>query len=197
MAFDAMRKFLARSITGRVKVYKIEDFNIEPPEIKKLKKSVEVTHYKPEIKISVSKPFDFDKEIKCNAKNFNFSRDYPLAKVSKYKIKKYVKQDVKVQKFSLNKKLRIWKPLKQIQALPQERKNMLKLQKNKPKVAVNEAILAWYWPIVDKAVIKLVLDKQRGTLLVWYSPTSRQHKARGVYLIRRLGIGEKPEWRWV
>ena len=165
MAFDAMRKFLARSITGRVKVYKIEDFNIEPPEIKKLKKSVEVTHYKPKIKISVSKPFDFDKEIKCSAKNFNFS-NYSSVKVNKYKIKQYTKHDIKIQKFSLNKKLRIWKPLKQIQALPQERKNMLKFQKKRPNVAVNEAILAWYWPIVDKAVIKLVLDKQRGTLLV-------------------------------
>lgn len=196
MAFDSVKKFLARNVSGRVKVYKIEDFNIEPPEVKKLKKKVKVTHHRPEIKISVSKPFDAEKEIKCSAQNFNFSKKYLSVKINKHKIKKYTKQDIKIQKFSLNKKLRIWKPLKQIQALPIERKNMLKYQKNKPKTAVNEVILAWYWPIVDKAVIKLVLDKQSGKLLVWYSPTSRQHKARGVYLIRRLGE-QKPEWRWV
>ena len=193
-----IRDFIARHVTKRVKVYKIDNFDVDFPEIKKLKKSVKVTHYKPEIKISVSKPFDFDKEIKCAAKNYKLQLSKEKAvKARKYKVKKYVKQDIKIQKFSLGKKIKTWKPLKQIQALPQERVNLLKFQKKRPNVANNEMILAWYWPIVDKSVIKLVLNKQRGTLLIWYSSSSRQNKARGVYLIRRLGFGEKPEWRWV
>ena len=84
-----------------------------------------------------------------------------------------------------------------LSALGQERANILKLQKKRPSIAKNEMILAWYSPIVDGAVERLVLDKQRGTLLVWYNPNSRQFKARGVYLIRRLGMSEKPEWRWI
>lgn len=87
--------------------------------------------------------------------------------------------------------------LKQIQALPQERQNVIKLQRKKPDVASNEIILACYGPIVEGAVEKIVLNKQNGTLLVWYKKGSRQFKARFVYLIRRLGMGSKPEWRWI
>ena len=196
MAFEGVRNFLARQVTGSVKVFRIDDFNLDLPETHKLKSSVEVTHFKPELKISVSKPFDFNGKIECTAKNIKFMLNNSV-RTKKYKIKKYSKHDINVQKFSLNKKIKTQKPLKQIQALPQERHNLIKFQKKRPNLASNEMILAWYWPIVDKSVIKLVLNKQRGTLLVWYSSSSRHNKARGVYLIRRLGLGEKPEWRWV
>ena len=64
------------------------------------------------------------------------------------------------------------------------------------KVSDNEMLLACYGPIVEGAVDRLVLNKQQGTLFVWYSSSSRQRKARNVYLIRRLGMNSKPEWRW-
>ena len=192
-----MRKFLARQLVRPVNVYQIEDFNVDPPELHRLTQRVDTHSVKPEMQISVSKPFDFENnKIKCKATRLNFAAN-EVVKTHKYKIKKFTKKDVKTHNLSFNKKIRTWKLLKQIQALPQERPNILKLQKKRINVADNEMILAWYWPIVDKAVLKLALNKQRGTLLVWYTPGSRHNKARGVYLIRRLGLGEKPEWRWV
>ena len=86
--------------------------------------------------------------------------------------------------------------LKQLQALPQERENVLKYMKKRPETLRNEVILACYGPIVEGGVLKLALNKQRGTLLVWYKAGSRQLKAKYAYLIRRLGLGGKPEWRW-
>ena len=196
MAFDSMRDFVARHVMKSVNVYKIDDFNLDPPDIHGIEHNVKTHSVKPEIKLSMSKPYDFDKPIKCKATVVDLTA-HSAIKVRTHKIKRYTKQDVKTHKLSFSKKIRTWNLLKQIQALPQERPNMLKLQKKRISVANNEMILAWYWPIVDKAVLKLALDKQRGTLLVWYTPASRHNKARGVYLIRRLGMGEKPEWRWV
>ncbi len=197
MALEGMRDFIARHVIRDVKVYKIDDFRAEPPETVKIKSRVETYTLRPKIKITASKPFDLkeiSREIECKAKRFKLSSEPVQAR--NQKIKRYVKQDVKTHNFSFNKKVRTFSQLKQIQSMPQERRNMLKFQKRKPNIANNEMLLAWYGPIVEGAVEKLVLNKQRGTLLVWYKPGSRQFKARGVYLIRRLGIGSKPEWRW-
>ena len=198
MALEGMRDFIARHVIRDVKVFRIDDFNLEKPEVIKNKKKVEVYHTSPELKLTASNPFDLEKiakKIQCSAKRYNLL-NAPV-KSRNIKIKKFVKEDVKVHTFSFNKKIRTFSPLKQIQALPQERRNMLKFQKKRPNIANNEMVLAWYGPIVEGAVEKLVLNKQRGTLLVWYNPGSRQFKARGVYLIRRLGMGSKPEWRWL
>lgn len=190
-----IRDFLARTLTGNIKVYSIDDFSMDKPEVKKLNSRVKTEKIKPEIDISVTTSPNFTRKIKTSAENVDISA--LKVKTRNYTIKRYVKQDVRVHKFSLNKKARTYSPLKQVQALPQERKNMLKFVKNRPKVAANEMLLAWYGPIVEGAVIKLALNKQRGTLLVWYNPGSRKLKAGSVYLIRRLGLGAKPEWRWV
>ncbi|MBQ7593475.1 MAG: hypothetical protein IJU48_03855 [Synergistaceae bacterium] len=190
-----IRDFLARTITGNIKVYTIDDFRMDKPEVMRLNSRVRTEKINPEIDIAVTRAPNFTRKIKCSAENVKISG--LKVKTRNYRIKRYVKQDVKVHKFSIKKKIQTYSPLKQVQALPQERKNLLKYIKNRPKTAANEMILAWYGPIVEGAVIKLALNKQRGTLLVWYNPGSRKLKARNVYLIRRLGLGEKPEWRWV
>ena len=195
MPFSGIRDFIARRVIRDVAVYKIDDFNVEPPEIVKTKKRVETQHIYPKINVSVGNPFDLDKKIPCSAKRYKLLTEQ--VKSQNQKIKRYVKQDVKTHKITLGKKIQTSSPLKQIQSYPQERANTLKIQKKKPAVASNEMLLACYGPIVEGAVEKLVLNKQRGTLLVWYNSGSRQHKARNVYLIRRLGMGSKPEWRWL
>lgn len=190
-----VRNFLARHVTREIKVFKVEDFKLDPPEIFKPRTRVDTLHLYPKIEAASSKPFDFDNRLECKATRLKFSDE--LIKSKNVKIKKYIKQDVKAHKISFSKKIKTWSNLKQVQAMPQERKNLLKLLKKKIAVANNEMILAYYGQIVEGAVTKLVLNKQRGTLLIWYNPGSRQFKARGVYLIRKLGMGTKPEWRWV
>ena len=92
--------------------------------------------------------------------------------------------------------VRVSSELERALQLPQERGNRLQWQRVRPK-APGEMILAWYGPIVEGAVVKLTLNKQRGTLLIWYNPQSRHFNSKGLYLYRRLGAKEKPEWRWM
>lgn len=204
MSLKRVRDFLSRRAYREIDVYKIEDFNLDKPEVIKNPTRVKTIHENFEIKAESSKPFDsiLSKKIECSAKGYKilFGELGTLAtsvKSRNHKIKRYVKQDVKTHKVKLVGKPEIYSPLKQVQALPQERRNILKLQKKKPSVAKNEMILACYGPIVEGAVERLVLNKQEGTLFVWYSSGSRHRTARNVYLIRRLGMDVKPEWRWL
>ena len=192
-----VRDFIARHVTRRVNVYKIDVFSMEPPEVQKLLKRAEAISIKPKIAVEVSRPYDIDEvreKMKCRAVSVKLAGKSANAK--NYRIKRYVKEDVKSHRYELSRKLRTWSMLKQVQALPQERDNKLKTMKKRPEVGRGEVMLASYGPIVEGAVLKLALNKQRGTLLVWYKAGSRQLRAKNVYLIRRLGLGEKPEWRW-
>ncbi|MBQ6775307.1 MAG: hypothetical protein IJP53_02515 [Synergistaceae bacterium] len=198
MPLDGVRDFIARHVIKDVPVYRIDDFRMDRPEIVKTPRRVATQRMYPKIKVEVSKTIDFESvrlKMRCTAKKAKFLTEPVHAK--NVKIKRFVKQDVKTHTMSFDKKIRTSSGLKQVQALPQERGNTLKLQKKRPNVANNEMLLACYGPIVEGAVEKLVLNKQRGTLLIWYKPGSRQFKARSVYLIRRLGMGSKPEWRWI
>lgn len=192
-----LRDFFARHVSRKVDVYRIDDFSIEPPETVSMTKRVETVSMKPEIACAVSRPYDFDamsETLKVPAVNMKLSGK--SAKAHNIRLKRYVKEDVKTHSFRLPTKLRTWSLLKQVQALPQERVNVLKFMKKRPDTLRGEAILACYGPIVEGGVLKLALNKQRGTLLVWYKPGSRQLKAKYAYLVRRLGLGGKPEWRW-
>ncbi len=192
-----LRDFLARHISRDVNVYRIDDFSIEAPETVSMIKRVETVRIKPEISCTVSKIYDadeFTERLKARAVNVKLSGRKAIAK--SYRIKRYVKEDVKTQRAKLAGKPKVSDMTKQIQAVPLELPNVIKSMKKRPDSLRNEVVLACYGPIVEGSVLKLALNKQRGTLLVWYKPGSRQLKAKYVYLIRRLGLGGKPEWRW-
>ncbi|MBQ7154107.1 MAG: hypothetical protein IJR85_00935 [Synergistaceae bacterium] len=190
----SVRSFLARKSAQHVEVYTTDAFATELVPVHSARKSVETYTLKPEFSVKVL-TLPMGEKQKCKVEGFSLSQKRPEAKG--FRVKLYTKQDVKVRTLPPRRKINIFKGTKKIQGMPIELDNKLKFLKNKPPLAKNEAILAWYWPIVDNAVIKLALDKQRGKLLVWYNPDSRHGKARGLYLIRRLALGAKPEWRWV
>ena len=192
-----LRDFLARHISREVNVYRIDDFSMEPPEVIPIRKRVDVVRIKPEISCTVSKPYDADgmtERLKARAVNVKLTGKNVTAK--NYRIKRYVKEDVKTHRHKLAGKPKVSNMTKQIQSVPLELPNVIKSIRKRPDSLRNEAVLACYGPIVEGGVLKLALNKQRGTLLVWYKPGSRQLKAKYVYLIRRLGLGGKPEWRW-
>ena len=196
ISFKGVRDFIANRVHKEINVYKVEDFNLEPPEVVKNKTRLKTEHANLKININAAK-FLYspeEKKFECKATRYKLFTE-PVASKNQ-KIKRYIKQDVKTHKIKLVQAPKIYSPLKQIQNLPQERRNILKFQKKKPNVANNEIILACYGPIVEGAVDRLVLNKKEGTLFVWYSSSSRQRKAKNVYLIRRLGMDSKPEWRW-
>ena len=191
---DSLRRFFVRHITARPEVHTVDAFVTELVPVHTLRKTVNTYTIKPDIKVTV-RSVEFPEKRKCSVNGFKPAIDSP--KVMGFKVKILTKHDIKTHGLPPRRKLNVWKATKKMQAMPIELHNKLKFQKDRLKVAKNEAVLAWYWPIVDNAVIKLALNKQRGTLLVWYNPGSRHGKARGLYLIRKLGLGEKPEWRWV
>ncbi|MDR1741138.1 MAG: hypothetical protein LBR38_04745 [Synergistaceae bacterium] len=84
--------------------------------------------------------------------------------------------------------------------VPQERTNRLQWLKaskrgDKPAPA-GWVHMAWFWPIVSEAVVKFSLNKQRGTLLVWYNPQSRRFDAHGLHLYAKFGARDGMDWRW-
>lgn len=192
-----LRDFLAGLIPRHVDVYTIDDFSIEAPETVSMIKRVETVRMKPEISCEASKIYDsgeMTERLKARAVNVKISGKKVTSKT--YRIKRYVKEDVKTHRHKLAGKPKVSNMTKQIQAVPLELSNVIKSMKKRPDSLRNEVVLACYGPIVEGGVLKLALNKQRGTLLVWYKPGSRQLKAKYVYLIRRLGLGGKPEWRW-
>ena len=192
-----LRDFLAKHISRHVNVYTVDDFSIEPPETVSMMKRVDVVRMKQEISSTVSKNYDADgmtESLKAKALNVKIAGKKASSK--SYRIKRYVKEDVKTHRHKLAGRPKISNMTKQIQAVPLELPNVIKSMKKRPDTLRSEVVLACYGPIVEGGVLKLALNKQRGTLLVWYKPGSRQLKAKYVYLIRRLGLGGKPEWRW-
>ena len=194
MMLGALRKFVADKTAQHVDVHTVDAFVTELVPVHGLRNKVETYTLTANTSVNVHS-IDLPQDRRCKVEGFTLSQKAPG--VQGFRVKHYTKHDVKTHTVSLRRKINIFKGVKKMQALPIELENKLKFQNNKPAVSRNEVILAWYWPIVDNAVIKLALDKQRGTLLVWYNPSSRHGKAKGLYLIRRLGFGGKPEWRWV
>ena len=190
----SLRKTLARAITRHPEVHTIDAFMIELLPVHTVRQSVETYTLKPDFRATVR---SIDLNVNTACKVDGFTPEIPAPKIAGFKVKQLTKHDIKTHGLPKHRKINIWPATKKMQSMPIELHNKLKSQKDKPKLAKNEALLAWYWPIVDNAVIKLALNKQRGTLLVWYNPGSKHGKVRGLYLIRKLGLGEKPEWRWV
>ncbi|MBQ6774363.1 MAG: hypothetical protein IJP48_09925 [Synergistaceae bacterium] len=193
-----LRKSLARKLFRDINIHRLDEAFMTDliPTHKVRDSGLETRRITPSVKINISKfpGLAQKREFAVRIKSVNFMTKTVTTR--RFKIKRFTKQDIRVktlQKFNM----KTWSGYKKIIAMPQERSNRLKFIKTRPQVLNNEMILAWYGPIVDGAVIKLALNKQRGTLLVWYNPRSRQFNAKGVYLIRRLGLGSKPEWRWV
>ncbi|MBQ9434011.1 MAG: hypothetical protein IJU26_07325 [Synergistaceae bacterium] len=192
---DSVRGFIARKTSGNINVHTLDDaFVTELLETHTTRQSVDTYTLDPDISVNV-RTVDLHADHKCKVDGFTLKKT-PV-NVNGFRVKRFTKHDVKTHGLPKRKKLTIWTATKKIQSLPIELENKLRFQKNRPAFPKNEAVLAWYWPIVQDAVIKLALNNQRGTLLVWYNPQSRHGKAKGAYLIRRLGLGEKPELRWV
>ena len=192
-----LRDFLARHITRHVNVYRIDDFSIEPPETVSMTRRAETVRMKPEVSCNVSRPYDFAEmagKMKVRAVNVKLSGKTASAK--NYRITHYVKENIKTLRHKITGRPKIRAMLRQAQQLPLELPNILRHMKKRPNTSAGESILACYGPIVEGSVLKLALNKQRGTLLVWYKTGSRQLKAKYLYLIRRLGLAGKPEWRW-
>ncbi|WP_299075346.1 hypothetical protein [uncultured Fretibacterium sp.] len=191
MSLAEIREYFSRHFLGRVRVKRC-DPPLPPPECHLLRRTVETHPIRTRMRVLSAALFSVG-GMSCSHRGFRFSSQ--LVRVRGSRIARYVPQEIAVGRVSPL-SARVLSDLGRVLRLPQERGNRLQWQRSRPK-APGEMILAWYGPIVEGAVAKLALNKQRGTLLIWYNPQSRHFNPRGLYLYRRLGKDEKPEWRWV
>nr|WP_315101927.1 hypothetical protein [uncultured Fretibacterium sp.] len=191
MSLAEIREYFSRHFLGRVRVNRC-DPPLPPPECRLLRRVVETHPIRTRMRVLSAELFSVG-GMSCSHRGFRFSSQ--LVRVRGSRIARYVPQEIAVGRVSLL-SVRVLSDLGRVLKLPQERENRLQWQRSRPR-APGEMVLAWYGPIVEGAVVKLALNKQRGTLLIWYNPQSRHFNPRGLYLYRRLGKDEKPEWRWV
>ena len=191
MSLAEIREYFSRHFLGRVRVNRC-DPPLPPPVCHLLRRTVETHPIRTRMRVLSAELFSVG-GMSCSHRGFRFSSQ--LVRVRGSRITRYVPQEIAVGRMSPL-SVCVLSDLKRAFRLPQERENRLQWQRSRPR-APGEMILAWYGPIVEGAVAKLALNKQRGTLLIWYNPQSRHFNPRGLYLYRRLGKDEKPEWRWV
>ena len=83
-------------------------------------------------------------------------------------------------------------------ALPQERISRLSQLKNRPAGLKGDEIpLALYYPVLKENLEKSILNRESGTLLLWYNSSVRVSSSRALVLLRRLGREGGLEWRWI
>lgn len=82
-----------------------------------------------------------------------------------------------------------------MRALPQTRENRSSSHLLKPRKD-GHAFLALFSPIIEKALVKSVLNKETGTLLIWYNSQSRSFFSQSLVLFSRLGKNGGLVWEW-
>jgi hypothetical protein len=188
---QGLKDYFCRHFLGRVKVKHFSPALVAP-QVLSPKRSVETHPIRTRMRVIGASLFSF-KGIACSSRGFRMAAQ--LVKVKGAKISRYVPEEIKSH--TLPKlKTKVREGTRRASVLPQERSNRLHWQTERPKKE-GEMILAWYGPIVQEAIAKLTLNKQQGTLLIWYNPESRRFDSKGLYLYRRLGVHANLEWRWV
>lgn len=57
--------------------------------------------------------------------------------------------------------------------------------------------LAYFSPVIQKAVLKSILNKETGTLLIWYNSQSRSFFSQGLALFSPIGGKGGLVWKWI
>jgi len=187
-----VKDYFYRHFLGVLKVNSVP-VALEPPQIFSQKRGIEVHPVQMGARMKVvGVNLLVRGAISCSSRGFRIAAQ--LVNVNEAEIKRYASDEMALRTFS-KLKTQTRDGTKQMSVLPQERTNRLQWQLVRPKKD-GEVILAWFGPMVEDAVVKLTLNKQRGTLLIWYNPQSRRFDVKGLYLYRRMGLKENLEWRW-
>ncbi len=96
-----------------------------------------------------------------------------------------------------------WKPLEirrgaktLLERVPQRRHNVARFLRGK-KLPVEGAVLAVFEAVVQKAVLRSVLDKGSGELLLWMRSDGGVPVGGLLVLVRRLREGQALAWQWI
>ena len=190
---EDIRKYFSRYFLGRIPVHSVR-FDDREVSINKLCRNIEV-HGKT-VKARIISPLKFTcGKLACVTSGITMKK--MNAKVLGDRIKKYVSGEIKTKKVSLRIAVKLHRWRKEFSLLPQERRNRLSfIPKNERINNINEFNLAYFQPIIHDIVMKLVLNKQNGSLLVWYNSINRNYNPKGLYMYKRIG-DKDIDWRWV
>lgn len=190
-----IKEYFSRHFLGKIGVHSLSA-DIEPPCVNSPRKTVETHPLRTAMNVMVPAMLSFHGGIRCS--NGGFRMTEMLVSVHGERMRNRTSGDVKSRPVPLMKhRLKTREAVKRMMVLPQERINRLKWQRARPKLAPGEMVLAWYGPLIEGATVKMALNRHRGTLLVWYNPQSRHFKSGGIFMCQRLGVKEKPQWRWM
>ena len=190
---EDIRKYFSRYFLGRIPVYSLR-FDKHKINILSSCRNVEVC--RAVVKTSIVSPLQFAcGKLACVSSGMKMKK--LSAKILGGRIKSYAPGEIKAKKALLNIAVKIRKWRKQFELLPQERRNRLSfIPKNERVINKNEFNLAYFQPIIHDNVIRLVLNKQNGSLFIWYNSLSRSFDPKGLYMYKRLG-NKDIDWRWV
>jgi hypothetical protein len=188
-----LKDYFSRHFLGKVKVNELAPA-LALPQVHAVKHRVETHPIRTQMRVTGAALLTLG-NIACSSRGFRFAAHW--VKTRGAKIAKYAPEEMRVRTTpKLKMKIKTREGTKRVAVLPQERSNRLQWQAAKPKKE-GAMLLAWFGPIVEEAIVKLTLNKQYGTLLIWYNPTSRHFEPKGIYLYRRLGVHGDFEWRWM
>ena len=192
MALEEIRSYFARHVLGRLRV-RCGTPAMEPPAVGTLRRSAEVHPMRTRMQVRAPAPLSVRGGLECSRPGLSLLAG---ASACAWGEGAAASPTVAAVQASLVRGARPRDGLRRALALPQERVNRLTARIPRPNLP-GVAVLAWYGPLIEGAVVKLALNRQRGTLFIWYNPRSRHFKPAGLFLCRRLGAGAKPEWLWV
>lgn len=77
--------------------------------------------------------------------------------------------------------------------IPQTRSNRAATLPDKFK---KKGIIAFFYPLIQDCVVKSVLEKESGTLHVWYNQNCRKKRGQVLCLVSDVGKSPPLSWRW-
>ena len=190
---EDIRKYFSRCFLGRIPVYSV---HIDEHKINAIKLNRNIRVFGKAVKARIIAPLRFNcDKLPCVSSGMSIKKMF--AKIFGDRIKSYTPGEIKAKGISLRIAVKLCRWHKEFSLLPQERRNRLSfIHKNERIINENELNLAYFQPIMHDNVAKLVLNKQNGSLLIWYNSISKNSSPKGLYMYKHFG-DKDVDWRWV
>ena len=206
MSLDDIRTYPARLFLGRtcVRAFHLGERRVR---LRTLERSLHVHPLRPSARVLGRTLYESGMKVVVSGKAFsdgNIADRLPVRRLSCVFLQPMPAKGGKISRttVSFTKKISLIRGTvregrRMILSLPQERANRLFWLRARPSFPKGEIPLAFFSPVLPGGMIKSILNKEKGTLLLWYNPYSRSFSARGLLLIRHLGQRDGLEWKWI
>lgn len=189
----SLKQDLFRLLFGKVKVCS-HRFDHKSPEVVNASLIAEVMTLNPDIEAEC-KSWAFSRSAEAKPQKFSLNID--LIKIKRVTLSSL---DVTTKKLKRLRDVSICSNLTFCSLLPQVRKNRIISFRSGGFWGKGTIPIALFYPIIKDKVLKLVLSKKEGVLLVWYSKESEKDEPYCLFLCRKIDKGTEQSdilWQWV